>query len=370
MSHSTTVERVEEQDKRAEPCWQKEISLEHCRVGYALVSEALHILKHDAYFAVCLNQEGVGLTQRPLLELFPELVGMERDLHDLIHHEKGSVVLTAVEYRPQAYRRLKVASYKTGEAVLLVSVEDVTEQAMQEQMLRQQRNELHLLSENLILANEQLAYLLQRFVPEQVAKKLMATRHLPYPGGEQKRVVTILFADMRQFTALAERLSPEETLDVLNAYLEVVAQGISLYGGSLVQIVGDLMMGAFNAPDDQPDHPWRAIQTAVNIRERLATLSAERAQAGLPVIGFGLGISTGEAITGYLGAQSRYQYATVGDVTNVAFHLCSQAAAGQILVNAQTVQQIEASLTVRDLGEVTLKRRRTPVQVVELIGID
>lgn len=243
------------------------------------------------------------------------------------------------------------------------------------QRLRQGHNELHLLCSQLCLlcaqlyrANDRLAHLLQRFVPQKVAQELIHSRQSPRPGGEQRQA-TILFVDARDFTAIAEAAGRGGVLDILNAHLRVISGAVRRHRGTLIQYAGDMVMAAFNVPDDQPHHPLLAARAALDVRDSLERFAAERQAASLPVLRFGIGLNTGPVTAGYLGVEYRYEYAAIGDTTNVAFHLCSKAAAGQILIGQMTLQRLDGRARITPLGSVQLKRRHMPLPVYELVGL-
>jgi adenylate cyclase len=256
-----------------------------------------------------------------------------------------------------------------GECLLLLTTTDATNKALQEFLLQQQRNENQLISAELTLVNERLGYILNRLVPSSVARRLMSNRSLPKPGGETAREATILFADMRDFTAYAEVYQPLDTLEFLNHYLAVVAEAILRHDGSLVQLVGDMVMGVFNIPEEQPDHPARAIRAALDIQASLRAFN-QTADPRFPAVSFGVGICTGPVIAGYLGFQQRFRYAVVGDATNVAFHLSSIAAADHILLSESTILAAGDGFSAREKGDFQLKRRRKLVKVYELTAIN
>jgi adenylate cyclase len=192
---------------------------------------------------------------------------------------------------------------------------------------------------------------------------------VPKPGGEILRDATTLFADMRDFTAFAEVYQPSDTLEFLNTYLAIVSEAILRHEGSLIQLVGDMVMGVFNIPEVQPDHAQRAIRAALDIQKSLGEFNAA-ADSRFPAVSFGVGISTGPIIAGYLGFQQRFRYAVVGDTTNVAYHLSSLAAPGRILLSDSTVNAVGNAIVVQEKGDIQLKRRRKLVKVYELNSVN
>ena len=128
-------------------------------------------------------------------------------------------------------------------------------------------------------------------------------------------------------------------------------------------------MVAFNVPDDQPDHPLRAARAALDMRDSLERFIAEDQPDIMPVLRFGFGLHTGTVVAGYLGAEDRYTYAAIGDATNVAFHICSQAAGGQIIISQATLDLLGDQVKVKPLDAFPLKRRRATLAMYELEGL-
>lgn len=342
------------------------------RMGYLLIDHDLYIGQYNAVLKKWLDVDDNDLQNQKLTDLFPELYGIEdsfwgteQNIGDVIEIARTNRL---TEDGRDCYFDIQIEVIDHTHFRYFVTVLDVTKQALQEQRMRQQWNELQLVSSKLQGANEQLAYLLKRFVPERVANNLIANRQMPTPGGEQRAEATVLFADMRHFTAIAEALSPEETLDILNVYLEVLAESIHKYNGSVIQIVGDMIMATFNVPEEQEDHALRAVYTALDIQKQLAQFTRANA-AEIPPAEFGIGIHTGEVIGGYLGVKNRYRYAVVSDTTNVAFHLCSKAAGGQIIISQATLNLLGNALSVEPLDSVILKNRKQSLPIYELQGL-
>lgn len=341
--------------------------------GYLLLDAVLCITMHNSSVLRYLLSPPPTIIGLPATELPPELVGAEAYLHQIAAGEEAAFIVSQV-FRPEVeehcacYFDLRVEPININEAVLFVTIEDVTRQTVQEQKLQQQRNELALLSARLSETNEQLAYLIQKFVPESVAKKLIASRKLPEPGGESYREATLLFADMRNFTAVAENVAPTELMDLLNSYFNIMAEEIVAHDGSLIQIVGDMLMVSFNIPEEQTDHALRGTKTALALQKKINCFLQENQGSTLAPVRFGIGVHTGFVAVGYLGVRERFRYALVGDATNVAFHLCAYAAADQIIVSQALLDQLEVETAVSFLGYVKLKRRRQTIPIYELTG--
>lgn len=344
------------------------LAIDIYNIGYLLINPDHIIVKGNKQIARWLDQPLDDYLGAEVSAAIPELVGSEELLRSLA--VDGPAFRIETVFRPSVDNRgdyfdIHAVRLGGGSQEILVTTVDVTHKARQEQMLQQQRNEVQLLSAELALANERLSYMLNRLVPPAVAGNMMRSRNLPKPGGEIIRDATILFADMRDFTAFAEVYQPGDTLDFLNTYLAVVSEAVLRHDGSLVQLVGDMVMGVFNIPDVQNDHAVRGVRAAVDIQESLQKFNASSGMH-LPQVSFGVGVSSGPVISGYLGVQQRFRYAVVGDATNVAFHLSSLAAAGRILISESTVNAVGDGFSFHEKGEIQLKRRRKLVRVYEL----
>jgi len=207
-------------------------------------------------------------------------------------------------------------------------------------------------------SEEKLNYLIRRFVPQAVAEEVMATPGHVQLGGEQ-RVVSVLFADIRGYTAITEKHTPKEVMDILNQYFGVIGRVILKHGGTINQYAGDMIMASFNAPALQSDHEARAVQAAM---EAQTALSALRETTDLAAQ-FGMGVNTGPVVVGYVGFEDRFDYATLGETTNIAFRLSSMAEGGQVLIGEETLQKVRDAVQIEALGPLKLKGREQPFSV-------
>ena len=343
------------------------LTVQTYEIGYLLLEHDLTIRDGHPHVDRWLGHSYRVYMGRNVTEAIPELIGSEEALA-MIGIGEDAYRLEAI-FRPSAdelgnYFDIQIIRLP-GDDHLLLTTSDATRKTRQEFLLQQQHNEVKLLSAKLTQANERLSYILKRLVPESVARMMITNRQMPEPGGEMQREATILFADMRDFTVFAEVYQPADTLDFLNTYLAIIAEAILRHQGSLVQLVGDMVMGVFNVPEEQADHPMRAVRAALDIQQSLLAFN-KTADSRFPSVQFGVGISTGPVIAGYLGMQQRFRYAVVGDATNVAFHLSSLAAAGRILLSETTALAVADYVQTVEKGEFQLKRRRKLVKVYEL----
>lgn len=345
------------------------------RIGYLLVDWSLRILAANEAVSIWSQREDTKIVGNALTDVLPEFIGLEAVLQDILKGRRDAFILPRVRYKlahdETVYVDMQVEPFMQFGASLLVTLVDVTEQALQEQQLQQQRNELGMLATRLEATRDQLLFVLERFVPKMVAKEIVSTQQLPTLGEIQYCQATILFADMRDFTKVAESYAPNQTLDILNAYLSVIIEAVQKYDGSIVQIVGDMIMATFNVPQTQQDHALRCIEAALYTAKVLKQFAQEIASPNLPKLGFGIGICSGFVTAGYLGASQRYRYAVVGDATNVAFHLCARAAAGQVLAAGSTIEAAGSNpshtrFKPQFLERALLKRRQESVAIYEI----
>ena len=196
----------------------------------------------------------------------------------------------------------------------------------------------------------------------------MTQLELPQLGGEQ-RTVSVLFADVRGYTLLAEMMEPEEVMNVLNRRFQIAGSLIAEYGGTISQYAGDQIMSIFNAPDDQPDHALRAVSAALDTRAALLELDRHLVSGGQasPLL-FGIGVNTGPAVVGYLGFEDRFDYTAIGDAVNVAARLSGAANANEVLMGPQTYETVRGFIQTQPVGPVQLKGRSGPIMAYQALG--
>ncbi len=207
----------------------------------------------------------------------------------------------------------------------------------------------------------------ERYVPAHVVERLLADPTRVSLGGSQQEV-TILFADLRGYTSLAESLPPEQLLDVLNGHLNVAAQAVLAYDGTICQYAGDLVMAIFNAPLPQEDHALRATLAALTLRQGMADY-----HGGLPPdlrMDFGIGIASGHAVVGNIGAAELLHYTAIGDTVNLAQRLEELASGGEVLLTECTHQLLEnAKVLLEPRGATQVRGRSGPVTIYSLLGL-
>jgi adenylate cyclase len=205
-----------------------------------------------------------------------------------------------------------------------------------------------------------------RFVSRDVAAAVLDGR-VPLQG--ERREVSILFQDIRGFTALSEKLDPATLLRVLNQFFTEVVAAVEAEGGVVKQFTGDGVMALFGAPQSRPDHAERAVRAALSIVQRLASLNVLLREQGVPPLAIGIGVHVGEVIAGLIGPDERVEYGVVGEPVNLASRIESltKEARAVILVSTDIAARLSADIRLGNIHQLGVKGRSQPVDVVEVL---
>ena len=212
---------------------------------------------------------------------------------------------------------------------------------------------------------ERLRGTLNRYVSDPVAERILSEESDLMLRGEVRNV-TVLFLDVRGFTGISEQLSPGEVVALLNEYFDVVVDRVNAHGGTVNKFIGDAAMCIWGAPVSVP-HPEReAVACALQIQAAAARLSADRRRRGLTSVGFGIGINSGEAVAGNLGAARRLEYTVIGDAVNVAQRLEAQAQAHEVLISQAVYEKVSdwVDASPREAVKVKGKTHALPLWLV------
>jgi len=208
---------------------------------------------------------------------------------------------------------------------------------------------------------------LKRFFSPQLAELIVAGG-AEDPLKTHRREVTVVFLDLRGFTAFAETSEPEEVMGVLREYHVEMGRLILEHEGTLERFTGDGMMIFFNDPVPVPNPAERAIRMAVVMRERVADLIAKWRKLGYE-LNFGVGVAQGYATIGAIGFEGRWDYGAIGTVTNLAARLCGEAQGGQILVSSKVAAAVESLIDAEEVGPLTLKGFLKPVPAFNVLRL-
>jgi len=209
---------------------------------------------------------------------------------------------------------------------------------------------------------ETMKDLFGKYLSKQVAEQILSgDGHAALTGS--RRQVSVLFADVRGFTAYAEQHDPEQVTLSLNEYFEVMVDVVVAHEGVLDKYIGDGLMVVFGAPMAQQDHAMRAVFTALEMQAALHSLNLRRLQRGDDPIAIGIGVNTGVAISGNLGSLKRMEFTVIGDTVNLAARLEGRAGHGQILIGRATFEQVKDWIEHEPLGPISVKGKTEPVEI-------
>ncbi len=207
----------------------------------------------------------------------------------------------------------------------------------------------------------------QRLLSPAIAEQVIAGKVEVEKGG-QLRETTMLFSDIRGFTAMSEEAQPSDIVDMLNEYFELMVEIIFQYEGTLDKFVGDEIMALFGAPVAHEDDPIRAVRTAIEMMRVLAQFNEAREKDGWPPLAIGIGINTGEVVAGYLGSSKALEYTVIGDAVNVGARLCSVAKAGQVLISRGTYERVKDYFEVVELPKAQVKGKALALEIFNVLG--
>ncbi|MGD1857110.1 MAG: CHASE2 domain-containing protein [Leptolyngbyaceae cyanobacterium] len=213
-----------------------------------------------------------------------------------------------------------------------------------------------------------------RYLSDQVVANLLDNPENLKLGGET-REITILTSDLRGFTALSERLSPEKVVEILNLYLGYMSDVIDRYGGIIDEFMGDGILVIFGAPQfrENDDHPDRAVACAIAMQQAMVAVNDAMAARGFPEQEMGIGINTGQVVVGNIGSEKRTKYSVIGGAVNLAFRIESYTTGGQIFISEDTHQKIGTinshHLAIQSKVDIYPKGIKRPITIYDVTGI-
>ncbi len=207
-----------------------------------------------------------------------------------------------------------------------------------------------------------------RYVAPQVVKQILSAGKDGLKLGGVRRTLTVMFIDIRGFTSLSESSEPEEIVSVVNEYLDLAERCVFRYEGTLDKFIGDAAMAIFNAPLEQEDHVFKAVQAALAIQKGAAELETKwKTRLGRD-IRFGIGIHTGPAVFGNIGSRKRMDYTAIGDTVNTAARLENRAEPGRILLSEAAYAEVDDRVAVSRPGFYQLKGKEQEIVAYEVEG--
>ncbi len=204
--------------------------------------------------------------------------------------------------------------------------------------------------------------LFRTFATKEVAEELLRTG---FSLGGKQVTASVLFADIRSFTTIAESQSPAESIDLLNEYFSMMFDAITNNGGTVNQLVGDGLMAVFGAPIFFDSHREKAVRAAQQMIEQLKVFNQGRTDQGKSQIRIGIGIASGTMVAGYTGTQSRAIYTCIGDTVNLASRIeeYTKEALHPLLIDNYTRQGLPDNISVEDLGKVFFKGKNHAIKI-------
>ncbi|MCL2821085.1 MAG: adenylate/guanylate cyclase domain-containing protein [Oscillospiraceae bacterium] len=252
-----------------------------------------------------------------------------------------------------AYEQFDII-FKAGDIIVFLIFCFVGSLALGILAARQEKNHIH--------------GLFGRFVAPEVVSELMSGGVDIKLGGIEKEI-TVLFVDIRGFTAFSEANPPEKVVSMVNRYLALTSSSIQEQGGTLDKYIGDATMAVFNAPNDLPDHALRAVRSAWIMKEGAVALQEEILRDYGVDLQFGIGVNTGIAVVGNMGSDFRMDYTAIGDTVNTAARLESNATKGQVILSDSTYQLVKDHVQVEDMGILNVKNKQVGIQIYNLLGV-
>ena len=217
--------------------------------------------------------------------------------------------------------------------------------------------------ENFIRAQREKQRLSRYFSPAVVAE-IVRQKEDAYLASARRRM-TVLFSDIRGFTSMSEKMTPEDVVTLLREYFTVMTDVVFQHGGTVDKYIGDGVMALYNVPFDQPDHAAQAVRTALVFQDRLKPLAGRfRAKYGTD-LNCGVGIHTGDAVVGTIGSEQRLEYTAIGDTINLGSRLegITKDFHVSIIISESTYEEVKGQFIMRYLGEVKIKGKEIPVQI-------
>jgi adenylate cyclase len=205
-----------------------------------------------------------------------------------------------------------------------------------------------------------------RFMPEHIIKELVENPQKFQLGGTNKRV-TALFCDVRGFAKLSHRARPETIVDLLNILFTEMAAEIFQHQGTLNKYLGDGLMALFGAPVEGETDAVNAVTAAIGMQRRIKEVNAQLSAKNLPTVMLGIGINTGEATVGCIGAEQRSEYTAIGDTINIASRIEGQAKPGQVLVTEATATELSGAFPLSEPWSVEVKNIDEPVRIYSVM---
>ena len=229
--------------------------------------------------------------------------------------------------------------------------------------------EIEALAEQLKVRNRFIQETFGRYLSDAVVAEILESPDGLRLGGE-KRKVTMLMSDLRGFSAMAERLAPEQVVRVINNYLGTMAEVILAHDGTIDEFIGDSVLGFFGAPVTRPDDARRAVACALAMQKGMERVNRRNLAEGLAAVEMGIAVHTGDVVVGNIGSEKRAKYGAVGGHVNLTARIESYTCGGQILISERTLDEAGAGVVTGGSLSVRAKGFPEPIRVHDLLGLE
>ncbi len=302
------------------------------------------------------SEEVIGQHYRDVFRHLPQLGLSERIQYVQLQHEHGTIVPYSVDCQIAGRGEINLTCYVSA-------LRDNKNVYMGTVLVIDDRTELKRSAAQV----KEIRRIFGRYVHPHVVQQLIEDPRAINLGGETKEI-SVVFADIRGFTSLSERSTPEQIMVLLNEYLGIMVRELWTEEGTVTAFMGDALMAIFNAPLPQGDHALRAVRAAWKMRQ--AVLRHWRSFPLWEPITFGFGVNTGLGVVGNLGSKDYIQnYTAIGDAVNVASRLQSNASDNNILLNHTTFMQVRRNVNVLKMPPLKVKGKQDALDVWQLTGI-
>jgi len=198
--------------------------------------------------------------------------------------------------------------------------------------------------------------------------EMVVNGELTVEKGGKNRIATVMFVDIRGFTALSSKAKAADILQLLNDYYETLVDIVFQHEGTVDKFMGDGMMVIWGAPINHPDDPARAVHAGLDMLKALEEFNFDRISQGAAAIEVGVGINTGDVVAGYIGSNRTMSYSVIGDTVNIASRLCSAASPGQVLISEYTHHIVQNQFSVNAIPAVHAKGKEHTIKAYSVNG--
>ncbi len=226
----------------------------------------------------------------------------------------------------------------------------------------------HYLSE--YISKNKINKAFRMYVAPEIVDEVSKDRNFEIQLGGRNKDIAVLFVDIRGFTTMSESLKPDEVVEILNEYFDIITKAVFNNRGTLDKFIGDAAMAVFNSPFDQEDYVFKSVKTAKEIAEGSVALSNRLKERFGRTVSYGIGVNCGEATVGNIGSTFRMDYTAIGDTVNTASRLESNAKAGEILISDEVRNRLKDRIVTEPVGEIPLKGKQIGVFVHKLVSIN